>query len=201
MPAPRIIYAIGDSLIGNDAARSQPLFHLRSMFGQATYFKAQGIGGETSAQILVRLEPDVLNQIPKPDTCLVLGGVNDIQAGYPAAAIIANLGAIYRKLVHACVQPIAMSIYPFGGHATWTPDGERTRQEVLAWLRHRLPVELPEVEFVDVEDVIGDLRDPSRPRIRAEYVDAAGIHTSPAGAAAVAQALVERTRALARPQG
>jgi lysophospholipase L1-like esterase len=197
----RVVYAIGDSLIGIDAAAGQPLFHLRGMLGDGIYLKAQGVGGQTSAQVLARLERDVLDRTPKPDTCIVLAGVNDIQAAAPAAEIIANLSAIYRRLLDAGVQPIALTIYPFGDNMSWTPAGELTRQHVRDWMHRWLPVELPEVEVVDVEDVLSDLGDPARPRIRADYVDPAGIHTNPAGAAAVARALVERSPTLARAQG
>jgi lysophospholipase L1-like esterase len=199
--APRAVYAIGDSLIGTDAAGTQPLFHLRGMLGDGVYFKAQGVGGQTSAQIRARLQRDVLERTPKPDTCIVLAGVNDIQARRSAAEIIANLTAIYQRLLDTGVRPIALTIYPFGDHMSWTPAGELTRQQVRDWMHRWLPVELPEVEVVDVEDVLGDLSDPARPRIRADYVDPAGIHTNAAGAAAVARALVERSRTLARAQG
>jgi hypothetical protein len=81
----------------------------------------------------------------------------------------------------------------------WTPAREASRQEVRAWMHDTLPDTLPEVEVVDVEDVIGDLSDMTRPRLREEYAADGGIHTNAAGAAAVARALVERTRALGNP--
>ena len=197
----RVVYSIGDSLIGTDASDGQPLFFLRAALGEDVYLKAQGVGGETSAQVLARLHQDVLDRDPKPDACIVLAGINDIQAAVPAAEIIANLSAIYRQLTDAGVKPIALTIYPFGDHVSWTPGGELTRQHVRDWMHRWLPVELPEVEVVDVEDVLGDLSDPARPRMRADYVDRTGLHTNPAGAAAVARALVERSRTLAGSQG
>jgi hypothetical protein len=68
-------------------------------------------------------------------------------------------------------------------------------------MQRSLPESLPEVEVVDVEEVLGDLSEPGRPKIRAEYAADRGIHINPAGAAAVARALIERTRALGGSQG
>ncbi len=191
----RVVYAIGDSLM-LDGKPSSPLFHLPELMGGGNYFKSQGIGGDTSWQMLARLERDVLDQDPRPDTCIVLGGINDIQNEASSAAITPNLEAMYRMLLDAGVQPIALTIYPFGDHITWTPAAEATRQEIRAWMHTTLPLILPAVEVVDVEDAIGDLSDKNRPRIRAEYVDEHGIHTVAAGAAAVARALVEQARSL-----
>ena len=44
----------------------------------------------------------------------MVAGVNDIQAGAPGSEIIVNLDATYRILLGAGVQPIALTIYPFG---------------------------------------------------------------------------------------
>jgi lysophospholipase L1-like esterase len=144
----------------------------------------------------MRLDRDVIDRNPRPDVCIVLAGVNDLQNDVPGRVIIANLDAMYWRLLEAGVQPIALSIYPFGEHSSWTSEREALRQEVRTWMLTELPGALPEVEVVDVEDVIGDLSDAARPRIRAEFAQDSGLHTSPAGAAAVARALVERSRSL-----
>ncbi|HZO58789.1 MAG TPA: GDSL-type esterase/lipase family protein [Solirubrobacterales bacterium] len=201
MPPTRVVYGIGDSLIGKDHWASQPLFHLRAMAGDSVRFKAQGISGDRTAHVAARLDRDVIEQSPKPDVCIVLAGTNDIAWDAPATLITGNLEVIYRKLLDARIQPVAVSIYPFGGPRWWTPALELTRQQVRTWMHRWLPVELPEVEVVDVDDVIADLTDPQRPRIRAEYVDAEGIHLNSAGAAAVASALWTRARALRGIQG
>jgi lysophospholipase L1-like esterase len=194
--APRVVYAIGDSLTGHESGERAPLFHLRDMLGVGVQLKAQGVGGEWSWHVRERVERDVLDMDPKPDTCIVLAGTNDLQNDVPPVLIIGNLEAIYHMLLEGSVHPIAVTIYPFGGHSTWTPAREAARQEVRAWMKTQLPVILPEVEVVDVEDVLGDLSDPGRPRIRAEYAEDFGIHVNSAGAAAVARALVEQTRGL-----
>ncbi len=201
VPPNRVVYGIGDSLMINENGPGTPLFHLQAVLGDGAYLKAQGVGGETSAHILARVERDVVDQSPRPDTCVVLAGVNDIQAGARSSTIVANLEATYRILLGAGVHPIALTIYPFGGFPNWTRDGEAVRQEVREWMKTALPARLAAVEVVDVEDVIGDLTDKDRPRIRAEYVDHTGLHTSSAGAAAVAQALVDRTQSFGSSQG
>ena len=198
---PRVVYGIGDSLMMNENGPATPLSHLRGVLGAGAYLKAQGVGGDTSAQVRARLERDVIDRDPRPDTCIVVAGVNDIQAGTPASEIRANLEAMYRALLDAGMQPVALTIYPFGNHPSWTRGGEAIRQEVRGWMRTGLPTRLPAVEVVDVEDVIADLADRDRPTIRAEYEDGTGLHLNAAGAAAVARAMVERSRSLRGSQG
>ena len=188
-------------MIGTGEKRFQPFFYLRERFGDSARFESRGIDGATSGYVLERLEADVLSRTPKPDTCVVLAGINDIQLGLPAEQIIANLQQIYGRLLAAGVRPVAVTIYPFGGYAAWTPAGEAARQRVRSWMHRWLPLEYPEVEVVDVEALVGDLSDPARPRMRADYVDHEGLHTNRAGGAAVATALVAHTRALGSLQG
>jgi lysophospholipase L1-like esterase len=195
------VYAIGDSLIGSDDWQTQPLFHLRELLGGSVDLKARGIEGDSSQDVLARLDRDVIGSDPKPGVCIVLAGINDIQRDAPAALVTGNLEAIYSKLLAARIQPVGLSIYPFGGYHMWTPGFEAVRQQVRTWMHRWLPVQLPEVEVVDVEDVIGDLSDPARPRLRAEFADEWGLHTNAAGAAAVARALVQRSRTLGGLQG
>ena len=201
MPANRVVYAIGDSLIGSEYRRGQPLYHFWGAVGDGVTLKAQGVGGDTSAQVLARLERDVIDQTPRPDTCIVLAGINDIQMNAPASTVIANLEAIYRRLLQAGIHVIALSIYPFGSYDAWTSRRERVRQEVLAWMRSGLPATLPAVEVVDVEDVVGDLREPDRPRIKLDYDDGTQLHLNEDGAAAVARALLSRSERLLGLQG
>jgi lysophospholipase L1-like esterase len=191
-----LVYAIGDSLVGSEERPASPLFGLRRRLGNGADVRALGIGGETSAQVLARLDRDVIDQRPRPDICIVLAGVNDIQAGASSTSIVANLEGIYRKLLDAGLQPVAMTIYPFGNHHNWTPAGEATRQEVRMWMRTGLPSTLPAVDVVDVEDVLGDLTDRDRPTIRADYDDGTQLHLNNRGAARVAWALVRRSRSL-----
>jgi lysophospholipase L1-like esterase len=201
VPAPGVVYSIGDSLIGKDHWSRQPLFHLRAMAGDSVQFKAQGISGNQTAQVAARVERDVIEQVPKPDVCIVLAGTNDIAWDATATQITGNLETVYRKLLDARIQPVALCLYPFGGHGFWTPEYEAVRQAVRTWMHDWLPVHLPGVEVVDVEDVLVDPSSPGRPRIRPEYADRSGMHTNAAGAAAVAQALTARSRALGPLRG
>jgi lysophospholipase L1-like esterase len=171
------------------------------MAGHAVRFEAHGVGADTTWQVLERLDRDVLGDNPKPDVCIVIVGTNDLPAGHPAQAITANLSQIYDKLLAAGIQPLAVPIYPFGGYHLWTPEFEGVRQQVRTWMHRWLPIHLPEVEVIDLEDVLGDLSDPSKPRMRAEYADEWGLHTNAAGAEAVARALLQRSRALSGIQG
>jgi acyl-CoA thioesterase-1 len=88
--------ALGDSItIGSTPPRAED-----SWFEQLTctedspveYAYNAGINGNTTAQMLARLERDVLSR--DPDTVFILGGTNDLLGGIPPAETIANLRAI-----------------------------------------------------------------------------------------------------------
>jgi lysophospholipase L1-like esterase len=194
---PPLVYAIGDSLVGSEAGPKQTLFHLQAIAGDSITFKSQGISGNQTAQVVERVGRDVIEHVPKPDVCIVLAGINDIAWNVTATEITGNLETVYRRLLDADIQPLAILLYPFGGHGMWTAEFETVRQEVRSWMRDWLPVHLPQVEVIDMDDVIIDPSRPDRPSMRPDYADKTGMHTSPAGAAAVAQALMERSRSLA----
>ena len=192
--ANRVVYAIGDSQAGTGGYRpgpAAPLFHLRPMLGDRAVVKAQGVGGETTEQTLARLGRDVIDRSPRPDACIVVAGTNDLQADVPTAATIANLETIYGRLLDKDVRVVALTVYPFGNHYMWTPAREAARRHVLEWMRVRVPLSLPEVEVVDVEDVVADRSETGRPVIRPEYDDGTGLHLNEAGAMAVARVLSE----------
>ncbi len=55
-------------------------------------FHNAGIAGNTTTQMLARLSPDVLAHTPTDVT--IMGGTNDLSAGFPTATTLANLGSI-----------------------------------------------------------------------------------------------------------
>lgn len=54
----------------------------------------RGIGGETTAQVLARLD----TAINRPRAVLLLIGTNDLSAGVPQSEIVANIAAIIREV-------------------------------------------------------------------------------------------------------
>lgn len=69
-----------------------------------------GVGGNTTAQMLARIEADVLGH--DPGVCIVLGGGNDVVGGVDAATIVSNLTTIYETLRARGISVVAGPIYP-----------------------------------------------------------------------------------------
>lgn len=68
-----------------------------------------GVGGNTTAQMLARIQTDVIDHAPT--WCVVFGGANDITQGVPAATTTANLASIYDQLRAGGIEVIACTAY------------------------------------------------------------------------------------------
>lgn len=89
----------------------------------------QGVAGETTAQILARVQTSVLDL--GPQFVIVLAGTNDLTADVPAATIIANLQAIYLACVRAGIHVVAIPILPRTG---LSGAQETVMRTVNAWI-------------------------------------------------------------------
>jgi acyl-CoA thioesterase-1 len=91
--------ALGDSItIGSTPPRAEDSwFEQLACTGDppVRYAYNAGINGNTTAQMLARLEKDVLSR--DPDTVFVLGGTNDLLSGVAPAETIANLREIAER--------------------------------------------------------------------------------------------------------
>jgi lysophospholipase L1-like esterase len=142
-----------------------------------------------------RFERDVLAQAGV--RCVIVRlGANDI--GFPGAftpssarVIAKQLISGYRRLIAAARQKgiriIATTISPFESadvvEGYYTPEKDKVRQEVNAWIRNR-------GEFAAVIDLDLLLRDPSHPsRLLPAYDSGDHLHTNDAGYAATANAI------------
>ena len=85
-----------------------------------------GVGGNTTAQMLARIDADVLAYNPAFVT--VLGGTNDIANGVPATTVISNLQAIYQKIRNTGATVIACTEYPASGVYGTTAKREALQQ-------------------------------------------------------------------------
>lgn len=117
----------GDSITGNGDAYSYPgngaavvnisthprgfWCHAQNLLGQRlrTLFNA-GIGGNTTTQMLARIQTDVIAY--NPSWCHVLGGTNDVLNAVPRATTRANLTAIWDALDAAGIRVVAGTIPP-----------------------------------------------------------------------------------------
>ncbi|WP_116136830.1 SGNH/GDSL hydrolase family protein [Trinickia diaoshuihuensis] len=148
---------------------------------------------------LARLNRDVLAR-PNIKTVIVLLGTNDI--GWPGSSFAPNeapmkapmLIAGYRRLIERAhargVRVVGGTIAPFEGalegtdvHGYYTPDKDKVRQEVNAWIRQS-------GVFDAVADFDSVLRDPTHPtRLLPAFDVGDHLHPNDAGNAAMAKAL------------
>lgn len=108
------LIALGDSItIGGTAAQYVGSGYLGLGVyltkGRVILQRNAGISGNTTAQMLARIQADVIAYAP--DWCLILGGTNDTPAT-PLATTLANIQAMIDALVAAGIMPILATIPP-----------------------------------------------------------------------------------------
>lgn len=162
----------------------------------------QGIGGNRllddglGPNALARLDRDVLVQ-PGVRYLMLLEGVNDLGtltrdgpvSDTAHAAHVARIIGAYRQIIaraHARgIKVIGATIMPYGGSAYYHPNArnEADRQAVNAWIR-------TPGNFDGVVDFDAITRDPAHPdHLRADYDKGDGLHPSPRGYRAMADAI------------
>lgn len=116
------VVLLGDSITNVCCSESAEYPHhgdllARGYWGWAELYMRQrwsiladlGVGGEKSDEILARVDDAIAYA---PAYCVVQCGTNDINGGYSAATIEANLTAIYAALTAAGIKVIACEIPP-----------------------------------------------------------------------------------------
>lgn len=132
-----------------------------------------------------RLERDVLSQTGARSV-IVFEGINDVNAGTPAADIIAGLRDIAERSHAHGLRVLAATIAPCGGWRDCTPEADARREEVNAFIRDSGDGEV----FDAVLDFDAVLRDPAVPsRMLPEYDSGDHLHPGDAGLAAVAESV------------
>jgi lysophospholipase L1-like esterase len=69
-----------------------------------------GVSGNTTAQMLARIDADVIALAP--DLCVVLAGTNDVGTAVATATSIANITAMVDRLQSAGIRPVLCTIPP-----------------------------------------------------------------------------------------
>lgn len=80
--------------------------------------KNGGVAGQTSAQVLLRVQTDVIDYAP--DWCFYLASVNDTGAGLVAADTIANQQAAIMQMINAGINVCVLAICPYTSNADAT---------------------------------------------------------------------------------
>lgn len=186
--AGRSVIFAGDSLTatGDDFDSSDPIIG-NSIGGWATltsggrffYQDNAGVAGDTSAQLLARLQVDVIDKTP--DVCVVMIGTNDARGDTPLSTYAANVTAIVTALRESGIAPVLRLVPPIGTATIDPPVSELTVKAAVqrynAWLR----------EFCSTERVPLDpstytsMVDPVTGNILAAYDSGDQIHFNPAG--------------------
>jgi len=161
---------LGDSLAANGASWATP----GNWFAQSAvqsrsairYLGNAGIAGDTTANIVTRLNSDVIAK--NPDKVFIAAGFADIGAGLQPSAVTANISRIVNVLKTANILPILCSIPPVPGFVA---------QSNLYNLQLRKLADQQGLVFVDLA---GTLVDPTTGLIAAAYGTDTSNLTAPA---------------------
>ncbi|GAB7189607.1 SGNH/GDSL hydrolase family protein [Kineococcus sp. NUM-3379] len=136
-----------------------------------------------SVSALARLDRDVLAQ-SGVETVIVAEGINDVAYSVPAQTVIDGMTQIVRQAHAVGVDVVLGTITPYGcDNGCLTPEQERNRQAVNAWVRTQQVAD----GFVDFEKAV---RDPQNPgRIAPAFDPGDHIHLNDAGYRAMGEAV------------
>ncbi len=190
------VVVLGDSLtapIGDPNNTAQDWFATANADANMQLLANAGIGGETTDQILARVDDDVLARAPQFTT--VLAGTNDVFKGVDAATIQTNLSMIYDKLEFTNVGIIAFTIPPL---LMQDEVKAQTLRDVNAWMRATVESNWPSASLVDWSAALSWEGDEALPN-PSFVVD--GIHFNEAGAKAAGEAAAPTFDAVAESAG
>ncbi len=157
----------------------------------------RGIGGDTSAGLLARFHPDVIQ--PAPEFVLILCGTNDLWWGLPANAILANVFAMAYQAQYAKITPILATPLPFHAEiaqaAAITPPADGFDECGAALLRYvgelKAAADRSEIPCIDLYAPFLD----AAGAVRGDLFLEDGLHANRAGHRVVAEAVINRLRA------
>jgi lysophospholipase L1-like esterase len=145
----------------------------------------RGVNGQRSDEIRARFRRDALDEAP--DVIVLIAGVNDIDQGLPAAAVIEQLGAMY-EMAAGLERPIPLvagSILPYN---TASAAEIKAMSEVNRWIRGQQPVRRAFV-FCDTRVAVARAGDPDRLQGSPD-----GLHPDPDGYRRMADTLAPAIR-------
>lgn len=147
------------------------------------HLRNAGVASETVAQMLARLQTDVISY--DPAKCLFMGGANDVGASFSVSTYGATVTQIYRQLRAAGIEMIVCSLSPRAG----SPQGLNT-MKANRWLQRF--AEAHGLHFVDMYTPVVDA---STGGFLSTY-SGDGLHPNAAGARVLGQALSDQLSAV-----
>ena len=154
------------------------------------FLKNAGIGGQNTAQMLARVQADVIAL--NPGWCHILAGTNDIGQAVATATTKANLTAILDALDAANVRPILGTIPP---RDTYTGTMRADTANLNAWIK-----ELGRTRRnLTVVDYHAALTDPANGKFVTGYAVVDGVHLTNKGGYAGGRLLADAIKVLVPP--
>jgi lysophospholipase L1-like esterase len=134
----------------------------------------RGIGGQTTAHMIVRFRQDVIDL--RPSVVVILAGTNDARIGQePIENTEGNIQTMVELAKLHGVRPILCSLLPTGHHPIDSPsDPVSEVNEINEWLRNYAAKQ--NVVYVDFYDAMIGANDAMRPNLTKD-----GIHPSLSG--------------------
>ena len=113
---------------GEGDERSQFAYWIRKARPSWTVLN-RGVNGERTDQIAARWDRDVAAYAP--DVVVILGGVNDVYQGRPAADVIGQLDLMYARAASAGLAIVTATIVPYN---TATTDQNARMRAINEWI-------------------------------------------------------------------
>lgn len=169
------VYLLGDSLMLSFSNPSQTLENeLADLLGGYWEVTNKGAGGDTTEEMLDRLQDDVLDD--SPDYVVVWGGINDVYGSVSAATIQDNLQDIYTDCHNAGIKVIAVNLHPSKGDTNWDSTKQAVVDAVNTWIAGTA------TDIDDNLDIYSVLEDPSNDdKLLPAYNGGDWMHLSVAG--------------------
>lgn len=137
-----------------------------------------GVGGYVSSSIRDRWLTMVKNCGYRQIT--VLGGINDIVGSNTDAVVIANLDTIYDQAIALGVKIFALTVMPFGGHATlWNSTRQGYLESVNSHIASKVAANSTLMTLVDTYTMFGQSGSPTV--LDPTYDNGDGLHLNAAG--------------------
>jgi lysophospholipase L1-like esterase len=128
------VYCFGDSLtFGTGSGDRNYTQKLQDILGGSWTVVNEGIAGQTTTQLLARLNSAILDN-NDAEFVIVWGGINDIYTDIAATTIEANLQAIYTAIAATGAKVISLNITPSKSNVSWTADRQIATDAVNTWI-------------------------------------------------------------------
>jgi lysophospholipase L1-like esterase len=170
--APDRVVFIGDSLIGGWPAQTD-------FFARHASYVNRGLSGDSTAQMLLRFQQDVVQL--HPQVVVILGGtndMNDVLGKHPASWVEYHIRSMVDIAKAEGITPVVCSVPPMARRPMSTvpasPEMHQEIAEVNAWIRQYTSAH--SIRFVDFHSLFLNAQGIQRPDLTVD-----GVHPNAAG--------------------